>query len=72
VTFDRLPTSGVIRILTAAGERVRELGFAGAAAGSVVWDGRSESGRPVASGVYFARVTAGDGSVRVLKFAIER
>lgn len=72
ITFDRLPTNGVIRILTAAGERVREFGFSGAAAGSAVWDGRNENGRPVASGVYFARVTAADGSVRVVKLAIER
>jgi flagellar hook assembly protein FlgD len=27
---------------------------------SVVWDGRSDSGRPVASGVYLYRVTAGE------------
>lgn len=72
VTFDRLPTSGTVRILTLAGERVREFTFDGNAAGSVVWDGNSDHGRRTASGVYFARITADDGSSALVKFAIER
>jgi hypothetical protein len=72
VTFDRLPASGTIRILTQAGERVRELSFSGASAGTVIWDGRNDAGRAAASGVYFARITGEGGSTRVVKFAIER
>lgn len=72
ITFDRLPVSGTVRILSLAGERVRELPFDGSAAGSVSWDGQTDGGRRAASGVYFARITAGGGSVSVVKFAIER
>ncbi len=73
VTFDHLPASGSIRILTLAGMRVRELTFSGADAGRVVWDGSNADGRRAASGVYFARVVSGvDSSTALLKFAIER
>jgi len=33
----------------------------GQIAGEVVWDGRDESGTPVASGHYIARLRAADG-----------
>lgn len=72
ITFDRLPPSGSIRIINIAGERVRDFGYDGAAAGSVVWDGLSDTGRRVASGVYFARITGDDGSTALVKFAVER
>ncbi|MBI4060252.1 MAG: fibronectin type III domain-containing protein [Elusimicrobia bacterium] len=72
VTFDRLPASGTIRILNLAGERVREFTFGGAAAGAVEWNGLTDGGRRAASGVYFARITAPDGSASIVKFAIER
>ncbi|MBI3289378.1 MAG: hypothetical protein HYZ74_07655 [Elusimicrobia bacterium] len=72
VTFDQLPASGSLRILSLAGERVRQISFNGASAGTVIWDGLNDSGRRAASGVYFARVLADDGSTAVLKFAIER
>lgn len=72
VTFDNLPTSGVIRIVTLAGERVREIPFDGAAAGTVVWDGRTDHGRRCASGVYWARVTSSTGASSLVKLAVER
>jgi len=72
VTFDRLPVSGTILILTLAGERVAELPFDGAAAGAIVWNGQTAGGRRAASGVYFARITATDGGTSLVKFAIER
>lgn len=72
VTFDRLPVSGNIRILTLAGERVRDLTFDGAASGSIVWNGVTDWGRRAASGVYFARITGTGGSTSIIKFAIER
>ncbi|MCM2304188.1 MAG: hypothetical protein NDJ72_05760 [Elusimicrobia bacterium] len=71
VTFDRLPVTGTIRILTLAGERVREFSFDGANSGSVVWNGITDGGRRAASGVYFARITGGGGE-SIVKFAIER
>jgi hypothetical protein len=72
ITFDRLPVSGVIRILNIAGERVREFTFDGAASGSASWNGVTDGGRRAASGVYFARITGEDGATALVKFAIER
>lgn len=73
ITFDRLPASGIIRVLNLAGERVREFTFEGASAGAVTWNGFNDSGVRVASGVYFARITsATDGAASLVKFAIER
>ena len=51
---------------------MREFTFDGAASGSVVWNGLTDAGRRAASGVYFARITGGDGSTSLVKFAIER
>lgn len=72
VTFDRLPVSGTIRILSLAGERVREFTFDGGASGSIVWNGMTDWGQRAASGVYFARITGTGGSTSIVKFAIER
>ncbi|MDD5303868.1 MAG: hypothetical protein PHS14_12275, partial [Elusimicrobia bacterium] len=72
ITFDRLPVSGVIRILNLAGERVREFAFDGSASGSVTWNGMTDGGQRTASGVYFARITGADGAASLVKFAIER
>ncbi len=72
VTFDRLPTSGTIRVINLAGERIREFSFDGSAAGSVTWNGLTDGGLRTASGVYFARVTGSDGATSLVKFAIER
>ncbi|MDE2141097.1 MAG: fibronectin type III domain-containing protein [Elusimicrobia bacterium] len=73
VSFSHLPVTGRIRILTLTGHKVREFAFSGAGAGTAVWDGRSDDGLRAASGVYFARISSDtDGSVVILKFAIER
>lgn len=71
LTFDNLPQSGTIRILTLSGEPVVDLAFSGVNAGTLTWNGRNYHGREVASGVYFAYIK-GDGSTRFAKFAIER
>jgi hypothetical protein len=71
LTFDRLPATGTVRIINLAGERLREFSFDGSAAGTFAWDGRTETGRRAANGVYFARITGG-GSEALVKFAIER
>ncbi len=73
LTFADLPRSGGIRILTLSGERVIDLDVTSADAGVKQWDGRNESGKAAASGVYFARINSSeDGSSRILRFAIER
>jgi hypothetical protein len=58
-----------LRIYDASGRLVRDL-FSGTSSGGgrVVWDGRSDAGVPVASGVYFVRLTAG-GEVATRKVA---
>jgi hypothetical protein len=71
ITFDRLPVTGVVRILSLAGERIREFSFDGSSSGSVVWNGMTDGGQRAASGVYFARITGGGGE-SIVKFAIER
>ena len=38
---------------------------------TMAWDGRDASGRPVASGTYFARLESG-GQVRVRKIVVAR
>jgi outer membrane protein assembly factor BamB len=63
-------TRATLRIYDPAGRLVREL-HSGVLAGgptSVTWDGRSDSGDPVASGVYFVRLEAG-GEVLTRKVA---
>jgi hypothetical protein len=56
-----------VRIFDAAGRRIRELlSSAGVPAGqhSVQFDGKDASGRRLASGVYFYRVEASEGSIQ--------
>jgi len=55
------PSQVTLRIYDVSGRLVRELekGMRSAGANSVRWDGRDESGRPVAGGVYFYRLEAG-------------
>ncbi|MDX6768702.1 MAG: LamG-like jellyroll fold domain-containing protein [Elusimicrobiota bacterium] len=73
IVFDRLPAAGRVEIHTLSGEKVADFAFSGASAGSVVWDGRNENGRRVASGVYYARITSDTDNARaLLKLAIER
>jgi flagellar hook assembly protein FlgD len=50
-----------LEIVDVAGRQVRTLvdGVRPAGSGSARWDGRDASGAPAASGVYFARLTAG-------------
>jgi hypothetical protein len=66
VTLVRVhPLSGdpvTVSILTASGRLVRVLGGAldlGAGQFAMVWDGRTDEGRPVARGVYLVRVVGG-------------
>ena len=51
-----------VEIYDARGARLREIhnGYLGAGSRVMVWDGRDGHGRAAASGIYFARVIAGD------------
>jgi hypothetical protein len=62
-TLDR-PGAARLRIIDAAGHAVRVLADETLAAGRHVrtWDGRDESGRGMASGVYLAELTVGGGT----------
>lgn len=68
-----LPRSGAVRlqIFDASGRLVRTLldGPAGSGAGFARWDGRTEGGRDVPSGMYFYRIDAAGGAT---KGAIEK
>jgi len=54
--------SGTLTIHDSAGRLVRRLADGALDAGSheVTWDGRDEKGSPVAAGIYFSRISAGD------------
>ena len=62
--LNRLGEAGPVRVevFDAAGRRVRTLHAGELAAGSheFVWDGKSEQGSAVASGVYLARLSDGE------------
>ncbi len=57
---------GTARIFTVAGEPVTELST------NASWDGRNDSGKEVASGVYLFIVTDGDGNLARGKFLLVR
>lgn len=58
------PSPVTLRVYDVSGRLVRELekGLRSAGANSVRWDGRDESGRPMAGGVYFYRLEVSDKS----------
>jgi flagellar hook assembly protein FlgD len=58
ITFTNLPSESTIRIYTISGERVRTLRHSdmGGSIGQERWDGRTDGGETVASGVYLWRV----------------
>lgn len=70
-----LPTSGLARIdiYSLAGRRVRSIWAGGLEAGwhAVWWDGRDQTGRPAAAGVYFASLRMA-GSARTKPLLIVR
>ncbi len=58
------PTAVTIEVFNAAGSLVRRLaeGHRPAGAFSTPWDGRDDNGRDMPTGVYFARIVAGQGT----------
>ena len=72
-TLDR-PGVARLRIIDAAGHSVRVLAEESFAAGRhvVTWDGRDDAGRGMASGVYWAELTAGGGAAERIKLNLVR
>jgi ligand-binding sensor domain-containing protein len=64
-TFE-VPSGSVVDIFTLDGSRVRTL------ASDYRWDGRNESGQPVAAGLYLFRVTYADGTTGTGRLGIVR
>jgi acid phosphatase len=69
LTFAKTPAGATVRIYTMTGDLVREL--TADRGGRATWDGANGSGRPAASGIYFA-VVRGGGDQKTVRFAIER
>ena len=67
------PALAEVMLYDVRGRRVRTLTRGDYSAGmqSLIWDGRDESGRSVASGIYFLRVSTG-GQSQTLKVAVLR
>lgn len=61
-----------LRIYDARGALVRTVADAAMPAGphSLAWNGRGDSGKPVAAGVYFARLTTAEGLRQTRKMAV--
>ena len=69
LTFADLPLGAGVRIFTAAGELVRQLdGEAGD--GAATWNGQSEAGFLVGSGIYYFVAQAETGDAVRGKFAV--
>ncbi len=66
------PTDVRLTIVDISGRLVKTLLVAPREAGthSLTWDGRSEAGRRVASGTYFARLSVGTGDTQVQKLTM--
>lgn len=61
-----------LNVYNVAGQKVRTLfdGLARAGENSIIWDGRDDSNRSVASGVYFYRLQTAHGEVLTRKMAL--
>jgi hypothetical protein len=72
-TLDR-PGAARLRIVDAAGHSVRVLADETFTAGRhvVTWDGRDDAGRGMASGVYWAELSAGGNAVERVKLSLVR
>ncbi|HEX7880472.1 MAG TPA: FG-GAP-like repeat-containing protein [Candidatus Eisenbacteria bacterium] len=63
-----VPVATMLEIFDVLGRRVRriDVSLEATPAGTIVWNGRGEDGRPAASGLYFARLADRAGTVRVV------
>lgn len=62
LTFTDVGQTGTIQIFTPEGALVKEIPIG--SGGQETWDGANSDGRPVATGVYFYRVSSGDAVKR--------
>jgi hypothetical protein len=69
INFNQLPPNARVRVYTLAGEKVKDLSVD--ATGHSTWDGKNESGRNAASGVYIVYIQGG-GQTKTVKVAIQR
>ena len=71
-----LPEAGTVRlsVYNVAGQRIRTLadGYRSAGTHSVVWDGKNDSGRAVASGVYVYRLVVGGANMQSRRMVLLR
>ena len=70
LTIANLTNEADILVFTIAGELVRSMSYT-SADGRTYWDGKNDSGPPVASGVYLVLVKSSDGK-KILKVALLR
>ncbi|MDD5687550.1 MAG: fibronectin type III domain-containing protein [Elusimicrobia bacterium] len=70
MTIDNLTAGAVVKIYTLVGELARELVETGER-GSIVWDGKNEGGKTVASGVYVLYIK-GTGETKKIKIGVEK
>jgi kumamolisin len=69
MTFTQMPAGARLRIYTLAGRLIKD--FSADPSGMASWDGTNQSGRPAASGFYFAYIE-GAGQSTTLKLALQR
>jgi hypothetical protein len=70
MTFDNLTPDATVKIFTIAGQLVRNVDDS-AGHGKAFWDGKNDSGKPVASGIYIVLVKDANGTKKI-KIAVEK
>ncbi|MDD5687107.1 MAG: T9SS type A sorting domain-containing protein, partial [Elusimicrobia bacterium] len=70
LNIEGLTTGAVVKLYTVDGELVRELVEIGNS-GKVIWDGKNDGGKGVASGVYIIFIENSTG-VKKIKIGVEK
>lgn len=70
MTVENLLPASEARIFTITGQLVRKL--ESDSAGKAIWNGKNDSGRTVASGIYIMVVKDASGKIRKIKLAVEK
>jgi hypothetical protein len=72
LTIANLTQSGKVRIYTIHGALVQKLTYTTTDGGMVLWDGKNDSGEPVASGIYLIQIIADSGETQIIKVGVQR